>query len=205
MKYKNIRTTNQRLFSIFQDCLSEKELDHILTTSVMNKLRKDYDDTREILIGTRLIGFYDNYLYVKYPPLMKKYEIYYSKSKETKELIRKCIFSKSKDFFDYLMFCHSSKEMKELCSNLTNTAYRNLLEKYNLKIYCDNYEFTRVKDLMTPNVTIKFHLANYLHGSAIGLGCSCYNNFMSFEFNSVLKSIKKISKDFNSFLVQLEK
>ena len=203
MKYQNVRTTNQSLFFIFQDCLTKEELSHILTISVTNKLRKEYDVDREILLGTKLIGSYKGYLYVKYPPFLKKYEIYYSRSERTKELVRKCIFSNSKDFFDYLMFCHSSKEMKELCSNLTYSAYRNLLEKYNLRIYCDNYEFTRTKNLMTPNATIKFHLTNYLHGSAIGSYDN--TNFISFRFNSMLKSIKKISKDFNSFLVQIEK
>lgn len=203
MKYQNIRTTNQSLFSILQECLTKEELSHFLTTSVTNRLRKDYDIDKEFLIGTRLIGFCDGYFYVKYPPYLKKYEIYYSKSERTKELIRKCIFSGSSDFFDYLMFCHSSKGMKELCSELTYSAYRNLLEKYDLRIYCDNYEFTRTKNLMTPNATIKFHLTNYLHGSAIGSYDN--TNFISFRFNSMLKSIKKISKDFNRFLIQLEK
>lgn len=202
MKYQNIRAINQSLFSIFQDCLTKEELSRI---SVTNRLRKDYDVDKEILIGTRLIGFCDGYFYVKYPPYLKKYEIYYSRSEKTKELVRKCMFNRSSDFFDYLMFCHSSKEMKELCSELTYSAYRNLLEKYDLRIYCDNYEFTRIKKLTPPNATIKFYLTNYLHGSAEGFGCSCNNRLMSFGFNSMLKSIKKISKDFNKFLIQIEK
>lgn len=196
MKYQNVKSNNKHLSSILQDCFSDGELNSIFNTSL---LLRNYSTSQEIITRdkSRMVGFHSGYFYVIYPPLLKKYEIYYSEKKKVQELIRECILKDSEDFFDLLIFCYSSSEMKRLCSNLSDTAYGNLSRKYNLKIYCDNYEFVRIKDnSQAPKATIKFRQANYLHGDALG-SSQRYSYSFCFDFNSKLKSLERISKNIN--------
>lgn len=201
MKYQNVKSSSRHLIFVLQECFSKEELKSIFNLDTI--LPRDYSTSREIITRdkSRLVGFHNGYFYVIYPPLLKKYEIYYSK----KDLIRECILKDSKSFFDSLMFCHSSDEMKSFCSNLTDTAYRNLSEKYDLKIYCDNYEFTRTKNNpQAPKATIRFRQANYLHGDV--LGCNqVFTYTRTFCFSSKLKSLKRISENIDKFLTQLER
>ena len=183
MKYQNVKSSSRYLILVLQECFSKEELKSIFNLDI---LPRDYSTSREIITKdkSKMVGFHSGYFYVIYPPLLKKYEIYYSK----KDLIRECILKDSKSFFDSLMFCHSSDEMKSFCSNLTDTAYRNLSEKYNLKIYCDNYEFTRTKNNpQAPKATIRFRQANYLHGEISGPA-------ISIKFDTKKESIESIAR-----------
>ena len=88
MKYQNVKSSSRYLILVLQECFSKEELKSIFNLDI---LPRDYSTSREIITKdkSKMVGFHSGYFYVIYPPLLKKYEIYYSK----KDLIRECISS----------------------------------------------------------------------------------------------------------------